>query len=145
MKKTFLLAGASALLIAMPVHAQSAPPEAELVDRLNDPVFQEEIGDMFAGFLGAMMTLPVGEVAHAVDRALPDTIDREPLDIPPDATLGELAGKGDPDFEDRIEDKARSIPPMLGTMASVMGAMLPQLRAMGEDLRERMGDFDRRD
>ena len=60
---------AASLILASPALAQDHQPEAEMVDRLNDPAFQDDMVSMMSGFMMAMMDLPIGQFAHAMGNA----------------------------------------------------------------------------
>ena len=135
---------AASMALANPVMAAEEAPETEIIEKLNDPEFQDGLTSMMSGFMGAMMALPIGEFAHSIDKAMPENMrrDRDFSDIDRDATFGDLARRDDPDFDRDIDDKMRQGTAMMGFMASEFGALLPELRAMGERMKERMKRFD---
>lgn len=135
---------AVSLSLSVPVAAQDRAPESEIVEKLNDPAFQDGLASMMAGFMTAMMDLPVGQFAAVMEQAVPDDLKKgDRLSrVDPDATLGDLARKDDPDFDRNIEGKMRKGTAMMGIMASEFGAMLPQLREMGEKMKRRMGELE---
>ena len=130
--------------LADPVAAQDSASESEMVAKLNDPVFQEGIVNMVSGMMAAMMDLPIGQIAATMEHALPEDMKkRGDLDaIDPDATIGDLAHQDDPDFARNIEDKMRGGVAMAGLMASELDVLLPQLRALGKKMKQRMSDLD---
>ena len=148
MHKSMMIAVAGALAFAQPAFAQDAEPENEpeneIAEKLNDPRFQDEIATMFSGFLSAMMQVPIGQMAHAVEEAIPEDMrgDERIADIDPDATLGDLARRDNPDFEMEMDLRVRQGAAMAGIMASEFAALIPQFRAMGERMRERMEQRD---
>ena len=139
---------AVSLSLAAPVAAQDHEPESEIVDKLNDPAFQDNMVSMMSGFMAAMMDLPIGQFAAAIEKSVPEGMDDDGAfsRIDPDATLGDLAGRGDPDFGQNLnadmEDRMRKGTAIMGIMASEFGAMLPQLKAMGERMKSRLGELD---
>lgn len=128
------------LALASPALAQEQQPEPEIVERLNDPAFQDNMVSMMSSFMAAMMDLPIGQFAHAMDKAMPDDMRRDDdfTSIDPDATLGDFARRDDPDFDRNTEDKMRQGTAMMGIMASEFGALIPQLQAIGERMKRRM-------
>lgn len=135
---------AASMALASPVMAAEQPPEAEIIEKLNDPEFQDGLTAMMSGFMGAMMALPIGEFAHSIEKAVPENMrrDRDFSDIDRHATVGDLARRDDPDFDRDIEDKMRQGTAMMGFMASEFGALLPELRALDERMKERMERLD---
>lgn len=131
---------AASLILASPALAQDRQPEAEMVDRLNDPAFQDDMVSMISGFMMAMMDLPIGQFAHAMDKAMPENMRRDDgfSTIDPDATLGDLARRDDPDFDRNTAQKMRQGTAMMGIIASEFGALLPQLQAIGDRMKRRM-------
>lgn len=135
---------AVSLSLAVPASAQDHEPESEMIEKLNDPAFQDGMVTMMSGFVAAMMDLPIGQFAAAVDKAVPEGMDDGETfsRIGPDATLGDLAAGDNPDFAADMEDKMRKGTAMMGIMASEFGALLPQLKAMGKNMKRRMGELD---
>ncbi len=144
MQKPTLIAIAGALAFAQPALAQDAQPESEVVEKLNDPEFQDEMATMFSGFLSAMMQVPVGPMVRSIEEAIPEDMrgEGEVANIDPDATLGDLARRDNPDFEMEMDLRVRQGTALVGIMASEFGALLPQFRAMAERMRERMEERD---
>lgn len=132
------------MALVNPVIAAERGSESELVEKLNDPEFQDGMVSMMSGLMGAMMALPIGEFAHSIEQAIPDDMrrDRDFSDIDRDATVGDLTRRDDPDFDRNMEDRMRKSTAMLGIMASEFGALLPELRAMGERMKDHMERVD---
>src|SRR3546814_19988323 len=72
------------------------------------------------------MQMPVGPLAEAVARIDPES---DAAYIPPDATLGEIAGS-DPDYAERLADDVRAGTRMAGSMAAAPAAYDPALQDM---------------
>ena len=144
MTRLSLPLAALALVLANPALAEDRPPESEWAERLNDPAFQDGMVGMFTGFMAAMMELPVGQIAHSVENAIPD--DMRPEDdrsrIDPDTTLGDMARRDNPDFDQDMEDKVRQGTAMMGIMASEFSTFIPELRDMAERMKRRMEQID---
>ena len=123
-------------LLALPLAALAAPlPVAasetnETVAVLNDPAMQDRMADTISAIVGALMQMPVGPLAEAVARVDPES---DAVYLPPDATLGELAGR-DPDYADRMGDDVRAGARMAGHAASAMATYAPLLKDMARDL-----------
>ncbi len=122
-------------LIALPLLALAAPLPASAADGdavavLSDPVAQDRMADTVTALVDALMRLNVGPLAEAVARADPES---DAAYIPPDATLGELAGR-DPDYGERLGSDVRAGTRMAGHMAAAMAAYAPVLKDMARDM-----------
>ncbi len=119
------------LALAAPMPAAAADGEMrDTVATLNDPVAQDRMADAVAAMVGALMQLKVGPLADAVARVDPES---DAATIPPDATLGEVAGR-DPEYAERMGDDVRATARMAGHAASAMAAYAPVLKDMARDL-----------
>jgi hypothetical protein len=111
---------------ALPLLALVAPVPASAADArdaaavLNDPATQERMADTITALVGAMMQMPVGPLAEAVARIDPSS---DAARIPPDATVGDVAGR-DPGYAER----------MAGHAASAVAAYAPVIKDMARDL-----------
>lgn len=122
-----LLSTAATPTLAAPRHPQDAEA-ARMADRLNDPRTQAATSGMMGAMVDMMMSMRIDGMRDAMRRIDPDA-----GDFGDGArTLGEAMTRDDPDFRDRLDGQTRAGTAMMGTMASGMAAMLPQLRAMGE-------------
>lgn len=125
-------------LAALPLLALAAPLPAAAADgsmrsavaTLNDPATQDRMADTVAALVGALMQINVGPLAEAVARIDPES---DAAYIPPDATLGEVAGR-DPRFADRMGDDIRVGTRMAGQAASALAVYAPVLKDMARDL-----------
>lgn len=123
-------------LIALPLLALAAPLPAAAnemkgaVATLNDPVAQDRMADTITAIVGALMQMQVGPLAKAVADIDPES---DAAYIPPDATLGEVAGR-DPHYAERMGDDVRAGTRMAGHAASALAAYAPVLKDMARDL-----------
>lgn len=125
-------------LIALPLLALAAPLPAAAADHemrgavatLNDPVAQDRMADSITALVGALMQMQVGPLAKAVAQIDPES---DAAYIPPDATLGEIAGR-DPEYAERMGDDVRAGTRMAGHAASALAAYAPVLKDMARDL-----------
>jgi hypothetical protein len=106
------------------------------------PEMQRDMGNMLSALVGSLMNLRVGEIANAArEMDLPgDAPKRVMRKMDPNTTLADLAGKGDPDFADNLDDDVRAMPKMVGSMAGSLAKMLPMLDAMARDMEAQLGD-----
>ncbi len=102
-----------------------------VADILDDPARQDAIADAMSDMMRALMTIRVGPIVDAARRIDPDA---EIADADPDATIGDIASRGDPAYEDRIEDGIRSGNAVSGTMVREFAKMMPGLIAIAKDL-----------
>lgn len=125
-------------IAALPLLALAAPLPAAAADRevagavatLNDPATQERMADTVTALVGALMQMKVGPLADAVARIDPES---RAADIPPDATIGDVAGR-DPAYAERMGADVRAGTRMAGQAASALAAYAPVLKDMARDL-----------
>ena len=139
MKALLLPLGAITALSVGAAPALAKPRDSDrLVERMGDPALQHSMAAAVAALSEAMLDMPVEPVARAMRTIDPNAA----RDLPRDATVGDLAG---PDARRMPREMARKLPQMMGAvagMAGAMEAMLPQLEAMGDEMRERIEDAD---
>jgi len=128
MTRRLSLAALPLIVLAAPLPAAAADGDALAV--LNDPAAQDQMADTVAALVDALMRLNVGPLAEAVARVDPDS---DAAYIPPDATLGELAGR-DPDYGERLGRDLRAGTRMAGHMAAAVAAYAPLLKDMARDM-----------
>nr|WHW29404.1 hypothetical protein [uncultured bacterium] len=135
---------AASMALANPVWAADSGTESEMVEKLNDPEFQDGLASMMSGFMAAMMDFPIGQFAHSIERAIPQDMrrDRNFSDIDPDEKVGDLTRRDDPDFGRNMDSKLRQGTAMMGILASEFGSLLPELRAIGDRMKDRMDRLD---
>ncbi len=133
-----LLSGALvAAAIAAPAAAQDRH-SGRMAETLADPALQHSMSTAIAAMAEAMLDMPVAPFARAME-AMGDPDAR---DIDPDATLADVAG---PEARRMPREMARKLPRMMGAMggmAGAMEAMLPQLEAMGRQMRDRIDEAE---
>lgn len=122
-------------LAALPLLALAAPIPAAAADEstlavLGDPAAQDEMAETVTALVNAVMRLNIGPLAEAVARVDPES---DAAYIPPDATLGEVAGR-DPDYGERLGSDVRAGARMAGHMAAAVAAYAPVLRDMARDM-----------
>lgn len=125
-------------LTALPLLALTAPLPAAAADSqmqgavatLNDPVAQDRMAATVTAMVAALMQMQVGPLAKAVAQIDPES---DAAYIPPDATLGEVAGR-DPEYAERMGADVRATTRMAGHAASALAAYAPVLKDMARDL-----------
>jgi hypothetical protein len=133
--RSVLLLPLVALLATSPAVAQNRGADdaeiARMADRLNSPVAQAGMADMMTALSGMLMSMRVDGLGDAVRRVDP----RARTDPFGGArTVGEMMSRDDPDFQRNIGERSRQGAAMMGSMASMMARMLPQFRAMAEQM-----------
>lgn len=99
--------------------------------QLSDPAMQDDVAHMVETATRAMMQLPVGQFARAIETARPGTVDR---DIPADATLGRIAGRDAQDLPVRLGYQSRNAMAMMGRFAQGFAAMMPEFQKMAKTI-----------
>jgi hypothetical protein len=142
--RAFALSAAAAIALAVPSVAMAEEKPAKPVDpaaqqaamaeatkTLQDPEFQEQAAQMTSMMMRALLDIPVGPMADAMNRATGGKM-KQPAD--PTATLREMAPKADM-IPDQVEDKMPMMLQAMGGMAEGMQAMMPAMREMAERMK----------
>lgn len=124
-----LLAGVATPALAAPRHADDAEV-ARTVERLNDPVFQSALSGAMLAMSDALMDVRIDRLRAAIARIDPDA--RRDWDDGDTRTLGDLMARDDPYFREKLAHGSRAAIGTMGTMATSMADMAPELRAMAE-------------
>jgi hypothetical protein len=130
-----LLIGAAALALAGPASAQQVftpQMDDELVRAIPPAEEVEEMGDAMDRVAGALLEVPIGPLVDAIDAADPEGR-RYRRAYPRERTLGDLASRDDPYFEDRLRDSIHRVTTdMAVTMDRIAAATPAMRRALGE-------------
>lgn len=111
--------------------AETGPATDRLVEKLSDPVVQEQLATTVSVLSEVLLDLPLAPLADALAEAGVESADR----IPNDTTLRKLAPQADR-VPGEIADK---LPQMMGAMASMakgMEAMMPALKDMATQMKK---------
>ncbi|HEY0086022.1 MAG TPA: hypothetical protein VGB65_08945 [Allosphingosinicella sp.] len=129
-----LIIAASILACAAPVAAQSYPDprDDDIVRALPHPGEVEELGDTVGRVADAIMDVPVGPIADAVD---PYRRGRHR-----DETLGDIARRDDPYAHERMRDEIGAATVGLSAALEQIAIVTPALRRSLEDATRRMED-----
>lgn len=128
-----LSASLAAAVLAPTAAFAREPGLSDMADKLNDPKTQLAVTAALVAMSEALLDIKVEPFAKAAEAAGAKDAVR---DLPPDATLRDLAG---PDADTMQSQLARRTPEMMGRaagMASAFEALLPQLRAMAEKMKD---------
>ena len=116
------------LLIALPLMIAASPALAApdrsqippLPRQLTDPAMADQMGRVAGALTRAFMNLPVGEIQAAIEGRPATSADRQ-------RTVRDLAGRNDPNFDQRIERQATQSGVAIQAGARAMAAALPSI------------------
>ncbi len=130
-----LLAAGLALSAAIPVQASANDTRAgEIAKQLNDPATQYAVAGMLSAMSKAILSMEIAPFVKAMER-VPGAPAR---DIPPDATVGDLAGTSHDEMRDRLIEHVPAMMAAMGGMAGAFDEMMPELEAMAEKMKDAM-------
>ncbi len=109
----------------------SAGEMNDMAAKMADPRMQDNVAHMVESMTGAMMRLPIGQMAAAVEKARPGTLHKR---IRSDATLADLAGRDARDLPETLGEKSRDMMGMMGGFAKAFAVMLPEFEKMGKEM-----------
>ena len=126
------LIGVAALAIAGPATAQPAKPpvdprDREIVRSIPHPAEIEAMGETMDRVVGAVLDVPIGPLVDAIDAADPEGRKYRPRHRR-DETIGDVAGRDDPYFEERLRDQIHGVTVGMGVMAEQLAVMAPEMR-----------------
>ena len=124
-------------LIAIPLALSASPALAQpgqapqLPRELTDPATADKLGRMAGALSKTLLELPVGEIQAAVEGRPVTAADRR-------RTVRDMAARGDPDVERRIEHQAAAsgaaMQAGLKAMADAMPAIMGALERAGDEI-----------
>lgn len=109
--------------------------DGDLSGQLSDRGNQMRAAATLSALTGALLAMDIAPFTRAMRSAGDDEFAR---DLPPDATLGDLAG---PRAQELPYEIARKTPEMMGKAAGMAGAieeMRPQLKAMARKFKDQL-------
>ncbi len=130
MRKYILAAAAIACAVPAAASAQSSPSfpremDDDIAQSLPHPYDVEEAGDRLGRAVGAIANVPIGDVVRSVDPT---------ARVRRDDTIADVAGDGDPYFEERLEDEVRGLTLNAADLVRQMAVVAPALRRSLADL-----------
>lgn len=120
--------------IAAPAAAQSARSQDigdDIARSLPHPYDVEDAGGKLGDAVGAILDVPVGGVVKAIDPA---------ARVDPRETIGDVAGRDDPEFKGRLQDQMSGLSLKAADMVRGLSAAAPVL---GRSLAQLERDLDR--
>jgi hypothetical protein len=118
--------------------ARAADDMNKMADRLGDPDVQDGIATMAERMGDAMLRLPVGKFASAIEKARPGTVSRRVRD---DATLADLAGRDAEYIPEMIGRESRTALKMMSGFSRAFASMMPEFEKMGREMESAMADI----
>jgi hypothetical protein len=104
-----------------------------VADRMSDPAMQDSIAYTVEQMASAVLALPVGGIAEAIETARPGTVRRE---VRHDTTVGDFAGRDGDYIAEDLGDRSREMVGMMGSLARAAATMAPAIAKMGRNLEE---------
>ena len=125
-----------AMTVCMPSPLFANESKADEVARkLEDPMTQYMVAGALAAITKQLLDMKVKPFVDAMDKAGAGEI---APDVPPDATLGQMAGPGAERLPKEIVQRVPKLMDSLAGLASAYGDMLPELEAMAKRAKEAM-------
>lgn len=121
----YLLAAAFALTVAAPAVAQPRDLSDDITANLPHPYDVETAGDKIGAAVGAIVNIPIGDAMRAIDPTAP---------VSRNSTIADVAGRGDPDFEGRLQDQVAGLSVKAADMVRQVAVMAPTLQRTLIDL-----------
>lgn len=122
---------AGILLLAAPAQAQESKAD-ELAETLSDPMTQYAVAGMLSALSRAVLDMEVEPLATAM-KDLPGAPSR---DLPPVATVGDLAGTDARQVRDTLIERVPAMMGAMARMAGAVGAMTPEIEKMADRVRD---------
>lgn len=116
-----------------PVAAEADDDFIEMADKMADPRVQDGVSAAVERATDAMMSLPIGRFAEAIERTRPGTVGRR---IRADSTIADVAGGDSRYLPEQLGDGSRQMMGMMSGFARAMAVMMPEFERMGRDMEE---------
>lgn len=104
-----------------------------IADRMSDPVMQDKIAYTVQRMADAVLAMPIGGVAEAIETARPGTVRRS---VRRNDTLRDLAGRDGEYIAEDLGDRSREMVGKMGGLARAAATMAPALAQIGRELEE---------
>ncbi len=114
---------------------QSAAEMMAMADKLSDPKSMDQISKMTSGFAAAMMQMPIGQMAAAIDKAAPGALGQK---IASNATVADVIGNDAKDLPSEFGAKSKEMMGMMGGLTKAFAAMMPEFEKLGREIAAKM-------
>lgn len=105
----------------------------DIAEKLANPAVQEGVATVVERMTGAMMHMPVGHIAEAIETARPGTVKRS---IRRDATVADLAGRDAEYLPEELGARSREAMGMMSGFARAFAVMMPEFERIGREMEE---------
>ncbi len=105
----------------------------DIADKMSDPAMQYGVAATVERATAAMMNVPVGPFAAAIENARPGTVNRR---IRSNTTVGDLAGRDSAYLPEELGAHSREMMGMMGGFARAMAAMMPEFERMSREMED---------
>jgi hypothetical protein len=115
--------------------------EADMIamgDKMSDPDMQDGVANMVEKMGDAMMRMPIGKFASAIEKARPGTVSRRIRDRD---TIADIAGDDARDMPEMLGKQSRVAMNMMGGFAKAFASMMPEFEKMGREMEASIADF----
>lgn len=120
--------------------AEAGESMMTVADKMADPATQDRVANVIEGVTAAIMDMPIGQFAEAIESAAPGTVKR---DIRRGDTVADLAGRDGRHVSQELGARSQQIMGNVGEMTRVFAAMLPEFERLGREMAGRVGQVER--
>lgn len=113
----------------------------KLSDRMGDPRMQDSLAGAVERMTEAMLDLPVGKIAAAVEKSVPGA-NKGRKRIRANDTLADIAGRDADRLPEKLADGSRQMLGMMSGLAAAFATMMPEFEKMGDAIDESLDDFE---
>ncbi len=107
-------------------------------EKMSDPGMQDGVATMIEKMGDAMMRLPIGKLANAVEKARPGTIQRRIRDRD---TIADLAGRDMRGMPEMLGKQSRVAMKMMGGLTKAFASMMPEFEKIGREMEANMANI----
>ena len=104
-----------------------------IAEKLANPAVQDGVAAVVERMTGAMMQMPVGQFADAIETARPGTVKRS---IRRNATIADLAGRDAEHLPEELGARSREAIGMMSGFARAFAVMMPEFERIGREMEE---------
>lgn len=105
----------------------------DIAEKLANPAVQDGVATVVERMAGAMMQMPAGQFADAIENARPGTVKRS---IRRDATIADLAGRDAEYLPEELGARSREAMGMMSGFARAFAVMMPEFERIGREMEE---------
>lgn len=127
----FLPCLAVAVLMPASAMAQEESRAGEIAEKLKDPMTQYAVAGMLSAISKAFLEMRIEPFVKAMEG-----IGAAPPDLPPDATVGDLAGTDGGKVREKLIEHVPRAMDAMGDMAGAADEMMPEIEAAAKKLKD---------